>query len=459
MMIDLVRRQHRWLTAMLVTIVATLWWLGAEGGQGALTFSMAAAFGLGPQVMNPALWPRAVWYLPISKRDAWRATWLLATVGAALMTTSAKLLGMLAAILIPQPSASLGLAALGLSGLYDFAYAGCGCALVAIGTRPRPAREPWRLMWDVLKGPAQALFPLGVMIPLLVRAWGGAEVPVTWGEMTPRSATLLAAALGLSIAAYFHTLEPGAGFILVRVQPRQHRAIAPRPPIETRGPTGLPRLLLNEYAWSAVAAVSFVIAFAVLVFGVGALIRTPWSLRGLVEIAGLLFDEAVAEERGRVFDVLTWTGLFAATLVSRVPQSVRHLRALPLAGSRLNLLLVAWPALMLITVWVGMAGLRYAVFGPTETALQPAMLLALIGSSAIARAMKLRWPVAALWAGAFWLCAVPALRQVVAPSSAELALIGLAGIVAAAALNHYTLRRSATYRRAQPSALSLAGPW
>jgi hypothetical protein len=74
------------------------------------------------------------------------------------------------------------------------------------------------------------------------------------------------------------------------------------------------------------------------------------------------------------------------------------------------------------------------------------MLLALVGSSAIARAMKLRWPVAALWAGAFWLCAVPALRQVAAPSSAERALLGLAGVIAAAAINHVTLMRNDTYR-------------
>jgi hypothetical protein len=465
LVIDMVRRQHRWMTALTAAALATGWWAGVEGehspftlSNSAFTLSMGVAFAVGPQRLTPSLWPRAIWYLPISKRDAWRATWLLATVGATVITTAAKLLGMLAAMLIPPPAAPVSLSAVALSGLFDFAYAGFGCALLVVTTRSRPAREPWRHIWNLLKEPARGvLISLGFLAPMLATSWGGATLPVGWSELTPRSAALLAAALTLSIATYFHTLDPAAGFI--PVAPRQHPAIAPRRAVRAEGLTGLRRLLLHEYAWSALTAVSFVMALGVLVFGVGALIRSPWSLRGLVEMGRLLLDDAVAEERGRVFDLLIWAGLFAATLLSRLPDTIRHLRVLPLAASRLNLLLVAWPAMMLLTVWVGLAALRYLVLGPSDASWQPAMLLALIGSSAIARAMRLRWPLAETWIAALWLCAVPLMRLLNAASSGDVALIGLAAIAAAAALNHYTLRRSATYRRPQPAEVSLAGPW
>ena len=74
-----------------------VWWMGAGQNFAAQTFffSMGMAFALGPQIMAWSLWPRVIWYLPISKRDIWRAVWLLATVGATLITASAKLVAML----------------------------------------------------------------------------------------------------------------------------------------------------------------------------------------------------------------------------------------------------------------------------------------------------------------------------------------------------------------------------
>ena len=161
----------------------------------------------------------------------------------------------------------------------------------------------------------------------------------------------------------------------------------------------------------------------------------------------LLLDEAMSETRQWVFDLIIWASLFAATQIGRLPNILRHLRVLPLAAPLLNMLLVAWPALMVITVWAGLVGLRAVVSGSQAVSLQPALLVALIGSSAIARAINLRWLAASPWVAFIGLCAGPALSLFYGPSSAFLVVLGIGGIAAAAALNHVTLMQSATYRK------------
>lgn len=444
---DLVSRKYRWPAALFTFSLAVFWWgSGHRDGAGdapqAFAMSLGAAFMMGPLFIAGMPTERAIWYLPISRRDRWRATWLVATVGPTVLTTAGKLL----ALLGPGTASSLVFSRLTLSSVYDFAYAGIGCGLVIVSARSHPARGLARHV-SVLIGAIGAVALVGGLF------WGYAIrnlLPTRWSDLSSATGTMLAAALAVSLAPYFHTPGPAARSILWA--PRQHPKTATSRAGRMEGLTGLPRLLVHEYAWSAGLAGFLVVTFGVVVFVTGALMHSPASYGGFLRMQRLLlFDGTVAQERGTVFDLIIWCGLFAATLVSRFPAMIRHLRVLPLRASQLNMLLVAWPALMLLTVWTALLGLHYVVLGQPVASLRPALFIALVGSSAIMRALTLRWPGYSPWVFSLTISVVPMVRLFNGPSSASLAILGLGGIAAAAALNHATLMRSSTYRDRTPA--------
>src|SRR5215831_758916 len=92
-----------------------------------MALSLGAAFALGPICIPFHAATPLTPYLPVSRRDTWRATWLMATI-----------LPALTAAVLMLPAVALG-GAPGWSGLtlaliMDVAYAGTGCALLAFGS-------------------------------------------------------------------------------------------------------------------------------------------------------------------------------------------------------------------------------------------------------------------------------------------------------------------------------------
>ena len=80
---DMLERKYRWPFVFFL-LAATLYWWGAgqrddhvKEMQQAFAGSLTAVFMLGPLFIALMPEPRAVWHLPISRRDHWRATWLL----------------------------------------------------------------------------------------------------------------------------------------------------------------------------------------------------------------------------------------------------------------------------------------------------------------------------------------------------------------------------------------------
>jgi hypothetical protein len=452
---DLVRRKYRWPAALLTFSVAASWWASGQPdaveAPWAFAVSLGIAFMMGPLIIAGMPTERAIWYLPISRRDRWRATWLVATIGPAILTTAGKSFALLA----PGAPSSLGFSRLTLSSVYDFAYAGIGCGLVIVSARSHPARGLARHLSVLIGAIGTVAFAGGIFWGFAIRNL----LPTRWSDLSPVTGTMLAAALALTIATYFHTPGPAARSILWA--PRQHPKTATSRAGRMEGLTGLPRLLVHEYAWSVLLGGFLVVTFGVVVFVTGALMHSPASYGGFLRMQSLLlFDGAIAQERGQVFDLIIWYGLFAGTLVSRFPAMIRHLRVLPLRASQLNMLLVAWPALMLLTVWAVLLGLHYVVLGQPVASLRPALFIALVGSSAIMRALTLRWPGYSLWVFSLTISVVPMVRLFNGPSSASLAILGLGGIAAAAALNHATLMRSSTYRDRTPAfGVAPARPW
>lgn len=201
LIIDLVRRS-KWRTAFFsVLLVGMLWVANQMDHPGrAFAVSMGVAFAFGPQLTLRHV-PRAIWYLPVSRRDVWRAGWLVATVGATLVTTLAKLLTML----VMPAARSSGISGIALSSLYDFLATGVGCGLVIAATRPLAARAPWRQAASLLRRLAEAALPLGFLGIVYGGFLLGKALPTHWSDLTARSGLALAAGLALTIGAYFYS--------------------------------------------------------------------------------------------------------------------------------------------------------------------------------------------------------------------------------------------------------------
>jgi hypothetical protein len=447
---DLARRTYRWPTAFMALGVALFWsgHIGRGGVQSAFAVSLAAVFMIGPLFVVGTPTPRLIWYLPVSRRDLWRSKWLVATVGSVMLTTTAKLPVMF------LPGGRLEFSRLLLSIAYDFAYAGIGCGLFAMSALPSSGLR--RHLWGVINTMRIVACVGGPFWALAIRH----RLPTRWTDLSPVTAAMLAGALALSLASYFHTpgLATHLGHPLMKrasSTPRGRRTGTSRV-ARGAGLTGLPRLLVHEYAWSTGLGAFLVVTFGAMVFVAGALMSSPASYGGFLRMQNLLlFDDAIAPQRRQLFDLMVWFGLFAGTLVSRFPESIRHLRVLPIGASTLNLLLVGWPLVMLATVWAALLGLHYLVLGQPVASLRPASFLALAGSSALMRALSLRWPGSTPFIFSLSISVVPIIRLINGPSSGLMAMLGIGGLGAAAALNHFTLMRGSTYKR-PPQVLGVA---
>jgi hypothetical protein len=458
-LLDLVRRTHRWIPLMMAAALVAIWSIPEDQAQLGMAFaySMGTAFMIGPQLMTPLLVPRAIWYLPISRRDVWRATWLLATVGATTMTTLAKLLAMV----MPWSEGSFSLATLLLSGLYDFGYAGLGCAVIIVATWPRPSGGPGHLVWPLFKGAADFTLPLGMAAGFFGGRFIGHVLPVHWSEITVRTGAVLAAALGVTVASYFHSavpLTPANRTAGRHVEARTRR-------FEPGGLAGLPRLLVHEYAWTLMIGGVLVIGSALVAAVAAGYLQSSESLIGLLRSVLLHVDGSAPPVPGRglqTFIFLIGFAILAASLSGRFPDMLRHLRVLPLGAARLNALLVAWPAVAWLTAWTGFLALHYLVMGRGVASYHADALLFLAGVSAIAQAVTLRLSLAIrvftfVFPLGFILGVGPSLPWLLAPRSAVFATTGLACLAAAAALNHRSFARKSTYIPIGP-ALGVVAP-
>ena len=97
---DMMARKYRWPSALCVLGVVVFWWGSGLRHRETLDFreafvaSLTAVFAMGPLFVAAAPEPRAVWYVPVSRRDRWRATWLLAVAVPTVAMIAAKLLAL-----------------------------------------------------------------------------------------------------------------------------------------------------------------------------------------------------------------------------------------------------------------------------------------------------------------------------------------------------------------------------
>ncbi|HVL69858.1 MAG TPA: hypothetical protein VM364_21545 [Vicinamibacterales bacterium] len=457
LIIDLARRNARGAAGFGIALTV-VWGIAAlveEPSPGALGLSMGLAFGLGPFRL---LWlvPRPIWYLPVSRRDLWRSAWVMATAGAALLTTTAKLI----AVAILGTTAPYGVATLMLSSVYDFAYAGVGCGLVILATAPLPRQAPWHQMSRLWKAVGEVALPLGLPVAALGAIYTDL-LPMRWRDLDVASGSVLAAALAVTVGTYFHTPTPAPrvpdGSILFT------RAAAPGGRADTAGRiprlafrrlTGVPRLLLHEYVWSIAIGAALAAASALVVLLAANAFDTEEALADVTRALLLLPAGTDASRNGYAFNavaLLIWYAFFVATLAARFPVMMRHLRVLPLSARQVNLLLVAWPVMIWLTVWIALLALRQAVAGEGLTWGHLALFAGMWGLSALVQSLtlRLRGPMRVFVFSAM-AGVVPLLTLLSSPTPAALGALGLGGLGAAALLNHAALRRPSTYRQADP---------
>ena len=164
---DRIRRTNRWMMLCLVVTLTAMWWLGVESQQPgrAHAASMAVAFTFGQMCL--LFVPRAIYQLPVSRREIWRSGWIVATLGGTAFTLGAKAV----AFVMPSVRASIGLSDVALSTVYDFSAAGVACGIVIVATRPRPAGGPLHHPWPILKRLAEMTLPLGLMAGFYGPMW------------------------------------------------------------------------------------------------------------------------------------------------------------------------------------------------------------------------------------------------------------------------------------------------
>ena len=454
---DRLRRTSPWVILFVAAFAGGMWWAGPSFEQPgrALTTSMAIVLMGGPLT---TLWfiPRNVWYLPVSRRDIWRANWLVAVVGLILLMTAAKVI----AWLVPATDAGrLPIASVALSALFDFAAAGAGCGLVLMATRPRPSGQHRHTAWAIAKGVAEFTLPVCGLAVMYLPGWTGWLPPARWSEVTPATGVLLMVAVGFTITTWFHVPTPLTPSN--RLAPPDEAAKT-RSRVRASTLSGMPRLLIREAAWVFAIAGSLAVGGALIVMVMAGVVQDRSFLRQFLHDALRIADSGGVSRNdvGYVaFNLLIWYALFASATATRFPLMLRHLRVLPFSVTRLNALLVAWPALIWITAWVVGTGLYYAVVGHAPTRPHVPTIVALTGICALVQAISLRFStVTRLMNFATGAGLVPFAGLINAPPPAILTLFGVATLAAAAAINRSALARNSTYKAAPLPIGTALGP-
>ena len=411
--------RHRWGTVFGALMLGGLWWMAGYYSAEAPSMvpmmfgaSMGWIYMLGPTRVQ--FIARAVWHLPLSRRDIGRARWLVATVAATMVGVAAKLVAML----FPSVRAAFGFPGLLLSTVYDFAFAGLGYAAVIVASQRPPQHGQWRPVMNVVKGVAEAAGPLAFGAPIYLSTLFAGKIaqrvlPTQWSDIPPRGAVLLVLALGITIATYFHT--PGPPLYARQLAPGRTDPLPAATRIDPGGLTGLPLLIARECGWTVLVSLGF--AGASFLFAV--IIHAPLAL-------------AVAY------------AVFLGSLSNRFPDLLGHLRVLPLSVRQINALLLLWPAFIGLAASTGYTLIRLTIGRGAPLHLD--LVVGLVGLSAIAQALMIRMTgLSRLFTLTTFGGLVPVLHFLPLPGTGTLVLLGSAGFAAAAAFNHTMLRRSSTY--------------
>lgn len=392
---DYVRRVGRDYV-LAIAALAVLWLffaVGAVSWQLALALSLAAAAALGPTIVFGSMARRELLLLPVSRREFWRARWLLSTLVPLTVVLVAQALGVLAAVpllgylppVLPDPT---------LTAACVFLYTGAMMGLA-------PAQAWWpraqgallaRIADGVIASAAFILFIGGILWPILLRSY----LPAAWADFRGRLALVLLIAAALTILGYRRV--PGA---VPHNLPRAVRVSASVPSLgrfamSNRRLSGVRRVLWLQVVYT----LAFSIGVLGISAGIGAVVGMfdqSSSARALaLDMAGVDWFAGDPKVVGRVF-ILAFlaletldTGLFSVPRFDYLRSLLRQLRALPIPVSQIVTTLLLRRAIGYISVWLISLGL-YVVSTGRPSTFGLSWLAALWGIDALMHAWKVYW--------------------------------------------------------------------
>ena len=441
--------RSRWMYGAACLMLLPFWHLFGESRPNALpidvrALSLILASVLGPMFVIATMGLRALRHLPVTNRDLWRTTWILATVvttGVLLVTKSISLLLVTAFGGNPIVSAE----AMLLSAVYDFAWTGAmlplfpflGYAEHAVdyrGTLAASLAEAGRFVGLL------ACFGLPVLVSDALPTDVGGFTAVTTGMLI----VCLAIAFGTLAWTPRRGLLAGERARARRASPKLQRRQADRL-------TGISRVAVPYLL--ATLALSVGACLALASYGVMSGSGPWWFLPQTPTV----FDPADTGDRGLTYFVLLPSAV--VTMMGLWSPWARLLKVLPFSVRQINALLLLTPFATWTILWlVGWSAYVFAYGVPRTLRVEFAFGMAAIGALAHAGLLRFQASTGTFWIIAFLGCVLPqlvkvGLRDGTIPQTV-FAIMGAVALCAAAFVNHHTLTRSTSssraYRRPQP---------
>ncbi len=431
---------------MVVLIVAGGWMMVATGGfslRGAMALSLFIAVA-SPMQASQGLSLREIRMLPLSRRDLWRATWLVGIIGSALaivagVEIAAVISAAYTSVRVPPESIAVAAILVVVMGGISASSVLLLNVLSLAPVRALPARAR-----AVVKG-LVTLVPVALLALPVV---GKNVLPSTWAQFGITGAILTI--LGLAVVGYSYFQTPNR---LPAASPR--RAMAATRPSQGSAFTpsaigGLPRLFLETWKRALLIQLAIpiiTIATTVIVSGVTGWGDSDWRAN-LRDFGFLPFEGAGNKNMAMLYfmaaPVFMWNWLAPGDALFTM---ARHLRTLPMSVRQLNWLLLGLPVVPWINLWFLLLGLHALVSDQPISSYRWPAFLALVGADALARAVRLRLSDSAgqrLWFfTAFLVGLIAGSKTVAIPLT-----IGWVALLVAGPLNLHTLStKRAAYQR------------
>jgi hypothetical protein len=381
---------------------------------------------------------RELRHLPVTRRDVWRAAWMISTVVPAVVLLATKAIGGWAASGV---GAHLSAETMFLSALYDFTWGGALLAVwsVAFAGGPRASRGP-------SLGAASTI--VAMIACLGIPFLASEALPARVDEFTPAAAGVLIAGLAIAFGVLVWTPTRG---VLAGERPRAGDGTPRRPFDRTRAVdrlTGFSRVAVPPLF--ATIALPVLACLGLAAYGI-ARGTSPWWF---VPPAPSMFDPEDVGDRGLTYFVLLPCAM--VTMQGVWMPWVRLLKVLPVSVRQINAVLLLTPFAM----WAILGGLGWCAFrlayGTPGTG-GVGFVLGLAAAAALAHAflLRLRGTSAMKWVfGAIGGLMPPFMKVGIRADGTWQIVFGVLAVVAfsaAAIVNHRTLTRStsssAPYRR------------
>lgn len=433
--------RSRWMYISGAAMLLPFWHLSGNSRLNALpidrtAISLITALVVGPMSVIALMGLRALRHVPVTNRDIWRTTWILATVVTAGILLVSKAITVLLVTAFGG-DANVSAEALLLSAVYDFVWTG---AMLPLFPFIVYAEHPLDYRGTGAKSLVEAVRFVGVLVGFGLPVLASGELPVSVGQFTPATTAILIACLAIAFGTLAWT--PRRGLLAGERARTQRTAVLMDAARRLRGVdrlTGISRVA-GPYLL-ATLALPFGGWLALAAYGVLAGSGAWWFLPQTPSV----FDPHDTGDRGLTYFVLL-PGAVLIMLGIWNPW-VRLLKVLPVSVRQINALLLLTPFAAWAILWILGWSAYVIVYGPPETS-RVGFVFGMGALSALTHAVMLRAQGSTAW---FWMVAfIGGLQAQLQFGLADVAfaLIGVVALGTAAFLNHHTLTRSMSSSRA-----------